>query len=72
MPSENPPARLPADAGQPDQLEHLVDPPAVDAVGVGQPAQMVAGAAAGVDGLGLEQRADLVQREPQVARSPGR
>ena len=56
-----------ATAGQADQLEHLVDPAAGDAVGCGQRQQVVAGAAAGVDGLGVEQRADLVQRARQVA-----
>ena len=44
MPSENPPARLLGHAGQADQLEHLVDPAAADAVALGQAQQMVVGA----------------------------
>ena len=47
---------------QPDQLEHLVDPSAGMPVARASHQQVVAGAAARVDGLGLQQGADLVQR----------
>jgi hypothetical protein len=52
--------------GQADLLEDVVGPPAVDAVGVGEPAQVVPGAAARVDGLGLEEGAYVAQGEPEV------
>jgi hypothetical protein len=54
------------DVGEPDELEDVVDPAAVDAVGGGQPEQVVAGAAAGVDRSGLEEGADVTKREAQV------
>ena len=57
---------LMGDVGQADELEHVVDSPAVDAVGVGQPAQVVAGAAPRVDGLGLEEGTDMVQGEAEI------
>ena len=66
IPSENPPVRRLGDVGEADEVEDLVDPPTVDAVGIGQPAQVVAGAASRVDGLGLEQCADVAEREAQV------
>ena len=62
MPSEKPPTRLRATSLQADQLDHLVDARRADAVGLRQRQQMVVGGAAGVDGAGLEHRADLVQR----------
>jgi hypothetical protein len=52
---------------QPDQAEHLVDPRHRDAVAGGQPAQVVAGGAAGVQRARLEQGADLAQRGGGVA-----
>ena len=57
MPSEKVPTRLAGDVAEADEVEDLGDPPAVDAVAVGQPAQVVGGAATTVDGLGVEQRA---------------
>ena len=59
-------------AGEPDQLEHLVDPAPADAVGLGQAQQVVVGAAAAVDGLGVEQGADLEQGPPVLRRRAGR
>ena len=56
--------------GQADELEHVVDPASTDPVGVGQPAQVVAGTATGVDGLGFEEGADVVEREPQLPIRP--
>ena len=55
------------DIGEANLVEHLVDTAAVDAVGVGQPAQVTAGAAPGVDGSGFEQGTDVAQREAQVS-----
>jgi hypothetical protein len=46
---------------QASQLDHFVHPPPADAVGGGQSAQMGAGGAAGVGGLGVEQGPDLLQ-----------
>ena len=62
MPSEKPPTRLRATACEADELDDLVDARARDAVRLGHGQQVVVGAAAGVDGAGLEHRADLVQR----------
>ena len=50
-------------------LEHLVDPAGGQALGVGQPEQVVAGGAAGLQRAGVEQRADVAQR---VAQAPVR
>ena len=57
MPSEKVPSRLAGDVGEPDEFEHLADPPAVDAVAIGEPSEVVGGGPATVDGLGVEQRA---------------
>ena len=67
MPSENFPARRSATAVEPDDVEHGVDPRRGDVVGLGQPAQVVPGAPARVEGLGVEQRAHLAQRPRQLA-----
>ena len=50
--------------------EHLVHPGPRDRVGLGQCQQVVVGGATGVDGLGLEQGADLPQRPPQIGKTP--
>ena len=52
---------LVGDRGDADELEDLVDARIGDAVRGGEGAQVVARGATGVDGLGVEQRADLVQ-----------
>ena len=66
--AEREPARATAgDVGEADHLEHLVDAAAVDAVGIGHPAQVIPGAAARVDRLGLEEGADVAEREAEVA-----
>src|SRR5580700_449946 len=46
--------------------DHLIDPPGVQALRVGQPQQVVAGAAAGLQGARVQQRSDMAQRMPQV------
>jgi len=51
---------------QPDQPEHLVHPAARQSLGLGEEPQVVAGAAAAVHRLGLEQRADRTQRPAQL------
>ncbi len=48
--------------GQPDDVEHLVDPGAGDVVRRGEEAQMVVGTARRVERLGVEEGADLTQR----------
>jgi hypothetical protein len=48
--------------GQADLLQHRVHPRPADAVAAGQAGQVGEGAAAGVGGVGVEDRADLVQR----------
>jgi hypothetical protein len=67
MPSEKRPARRPATLGQADQPEHLLDPGPRDGVAGRQRAQVGAGAAAGVERPGLQQRPDLAQGPAQVA-----
>ena len=49
-----------------DYVEGFVDPAGRDGVAGGQRLQVRLRAAAWVEGLGLEQRADLAEREPQV------
>jgi len=66
MPRENPPVRRFATSVRPTLVEDFVDSAAVDAVGVGQPAQVAAGAAPGVDRTGFEQGTDVAQRDAQV------
>ena len=63
---------LPGHVGQPDDAEHLVHPAAGDVVGLGQAEQVVAGAAAAVHGLGVQQRAHLAHRAGQLLRTAGR
>ena len=58
---------LARDVVEADQVDHLVDARAADAVGLGEREQVVVGRAAGVDGARLEHRADLVQRRGEVA-----
>ncbi len=62
MPSENLPTRWPATFSSPTSSSTSSTRARRDAVARGQPAQVVARGAAGVHGLGLEQRADLAQR----------
>ncbi len=45
-----------------DDAQHLVDPPVGDSGGGGEGPEMVAGRALRVDGLGLEERAELGER----------
>ncbi len=52
---------------EPDDVEHLADPAAVDAVAVGQPLEMVGGAPATDDRLGVQQRPDRPERVVQLA-----
>ncbi len=70
MPSEKPPARRRATAPQAGLLDHLVDPPAGQALRVGQPQQVVAGGPAGLQRAGVQQRPDVAQRAPQAAVRP--
>ena len=62
MPSEKPPTFLRATSAQAGHVDDLVHALLRDAVRGGHRQQVVVGAAAGVDGLGVEQRADLAQR----------
>ena len=66
MPRENPPALRRIAGLQPGLLDHLVDPLGVQALGVGQPQQVVAGAAARLQRGGVQQRPDMAQRVPQA------
>ena len=66
MPSEKVPTRLPATSLSPTSVEHFVHAAAVDAVAVGQPPEVVGGAAATDDGLGVQQRADRSERIGQL------
>ena len=50
------------DTRQADELEHLRDPPAAYLVALSDAQQVVVGGAAGVDCLGIQQRADVPQR----------
>ena len=47
-------------------LDHLGYAPTAQALGVGQPQQVVAGSAAGLQRAGVQQRADVGQRVPQA------
>jgi len=61
------PAGLAPDRGaQPGLLHDLVDPFGVQALGVGQPQQVVAGAPARLQRGGVQQRPDMAQRVPQA------
>ena len=66
MPSEKPPARLRGHGGQAHQVEDLVDPARRETLRLGEEQQVVAGAAAGMQGPCLEQRADRGQRPRQL------
>ena len=63
MPSESSPARRWAALGETHNPQDLVHPTTRDLVRVGEPVQMVAGPPSGVSGVGVEERANLVQRE---------
>jgi hypothetical protein len=63
MPIENPFAHV----LETHDAEHLVDPAAADAVALGQAEQVVAGRAAAVQRLGVEQGTDLAHGCRQVA-----
>ena len=52
---------------EPDDVKHVADAVAGDAVAVGQPPEMVGGAAAADDGLGIEQCPDRADRVGQLA-----
>ena len=67
MPSDKPFARRLATLCRPTTAEHLVHPAAGDAVAAGQAQQVVAGPAAAVQRLGVEQGAHLAHRCRQVA-----
>jgi hypothetical protein len=65
---EREPARPPTgDVGEPDHLEHLVDAPAVDAVGLSHPAKVISRTTSRVERLRLEEGAHVTQREAEVA-----
>ena len=68
IPSEKPPARLEATLVRPDQVEDLLGAAPVDPVGQGQAAEVIAGAAAGMERLGVEQGADLEERAGDAGR----
>ena len=57
-------------AGEPDQVDHLVDARAADAVGLRHRQQVVVGRPPGVDRARLEHRPDLVHRRPELAVGP--
>ena len=57
-PEREGPHPLARHVAEPDDVEHFADPAAVDAVAVGQPREMVGGAAATDDRLGVQQRPD--------------
>jgi hypothetical protein len=57
---------LAGDVAKADEFQHGVDPAGGQALGLGQVEQVVAGAAAVVNGLGLQQGADGPQRVNQI------
>ena len=65
-PEREPAGAAVGDVGEADEVEDLVDPPTVDVVRIGQPAQVVPSAASRMHRLGLEQGADVAEREAQV------
>ena len=67
MPSEKVPTRFPATSLRPDHVEDLRHAATGDAVAVGQPLQVVGGAAAADDGLGVQQRPYRSERVGQLA-----
>ena len=67
MPSEKPPTRRRATAGQGDVGEHLVDAIVGQAGGGGEDAQVLAGPAPGMEAGRLEHGADVTDRLVEVA-----
>src|SRR6201999_4043128 len=61
------PGALAGDLAEADELDHRLDPVTPQAVGLGHRQEVVAGRATGVEGAGVEQRADLVKRRAVVA-----
>ena len=61
---------LACDLFEPDQAQHLIDPPARNLVGGGHGQKMVASRSPGVHGTGLQQRPDLTQRCREIGVSP--
>src|SRR6266700_6582373 len=59
------PGLAPGHRRQAGPLEHRIDPPGGQALGVGQPQQVVAGGAARLQRGGVQQRPDVGQRVPQ-------
>ena len=66
MPSENFPARWRATDASPTRSSTSSTRPRRDVVGLGEHPQVVAGAAPGMDRLGLEEGADLVERPREI------
>ena len=62
MPSEKPPTRLRGDRLEAGELDDLAHAALADAVRGGHREEVVLGGAAGVNGLRVEERADLVER----------
>ena len=69
-PQREPAGPLGRHRGEADQIQDRVDAALVDAVGQRQAAQMVLGAAAGVERFGVQQRADFEQRPAVVGERP--
>ena len=67
MPREYPPGLPPRGGLQAGLLDHRIDPPGVEALGVGQPQQVVARAAARLQRARVQQRPDVGQRVLQRA-----
>ena len=66
IPSENWPARFLRHRMQPHEVDELVHPALADPVRLRKRQQMVVGGPPAVHGPGLEHRADLVQRRPEL------
>ncbi len=69
MPSEKPPTFFLRHIGQPRHLDDVVHALLGNAVRGGHGQQVVVGRAAGVDGLGVQQRADIAQRRARAGRT---
>ena len=69
-PEREPAGPLGGHRGEADQVEDLLDAALVDPVGQRQAAQMVGGAAAGMERFGVEQGADLEERLAVVGERP--
>jgi hypothetical protein len=66
-------ARLAPDRGLPGRpARHLIDPAGRQALGVGQPQQVVAGGPARLQRGGVQQRPDVAERVPQARGTAGR